>query len=125
MVGVVWRLLTENDFSHGDSMSFPRPARVMLILANALLGASGVALLALQGGISETSLRLFDQLGDSQLGFTLVVAVLVLQLSAAIDGSAVRATREAEDQPSQPFSVAIRTASARDSAPSLPIAEDR
>ena len=125
MVGVVWRLLTENDFSHGDSIRFPRSARVMLILANALLGASGVALLALEGGISETSLQLFDQLGDSQLGFTLVVAVLVLQLSAAIDRSVAQPPRDPEDQPSQPFSVAIRTASARDSAPSLPIAEDR
>ncbi len=115
MVGVVWRMLTENTFGYGDSVRFPRPSRVLLIMANLLLGASGVALLSLQGGISDTSLLLFEQLGDSQLGFTLIVTVLLVQLLAAM----------APPQPSQPFSVASRTASARDAAPSLPIAEDR
>ena len=43
--------------------------------------------------MSDTSLALFEQLGHSQLGFTLVVAVLLLQLLAAIFGMPAR-TRE-------------------------------
>lgn len=81
------------------------------------------------GGISDPAPALFDQLVDAQLGFTLVVPVL-FQLLVALGGSGVALARgdleqSVEDQLSQPFSVAIRTASARDSAPSLPIAADR
>lgn len=92
MVGVIWRLLTDNAFAIGDSVLFPRPSRVLLIIANAVFGSSAIALLALQGGVTDTNLGLLESLGDSQLGFSLVVTVLLLQLLTAIFGPPRRMT---------------------------------
>lgn len=83
VVGVVWRLLTDLGFGNGASERFPRPARVLLALANVVFGASGVALLALQGGVSATDLSRTENLGDTQLGFALVLAVSLASLYSA------------------------------------------
>lgn len=85
-------LLTDNAFAIGDSVLFPRPSRVLLIIANAVFGSSAIALLALQGGVTDTNLGLLESLGDSQLGFSLVVTVLLLQLLTAIFGPPRRMT---------------------------------
>ena len=82
VVGVLWRLLTDNAYGNGESERFPRTARVLLVLANAIFGTAGIALVALQAGISATDLRSSEQLGDTQVGFTLVLAVVLLQLIA-------------------------------------------
>lgn len=84
LVGAVWRLLTDNGYAAGDSGSFPRPARVLLVLANAVFGTTMIALVALQGGISDIDLESLENLGDLQLGGDLKFSVLVVIIAGGL-----------------------------------------
>lgn len=81
LVGAIWRLITDNGFAAGDSRSFPRSARVLLVLANAAFGTAAIALVALQGGVSDFDLQSLENLGDKQLGgdlmFSLTIVIIV------------------------------------------------
>lgn len=90
LVGLVWRLLTDNGFTRGDSPGFPQASRVLLALANALVGVTFAALLALFGGRYVLDLSQAEQLGDSALGFPLVLAVVFAGLTLAAGGREVR-----------------------------------
>jgi hypothetical protein len=91
LVGLVWRLLTDNAFARGSSASFPQPGRVLLALANALVGVTSAALVALLGGRSLLDFRQTESLGDGVLGFPLVLAVTFAGLTLAAQGREVRA----------------------------------
>ena len=90
LVGLVWRLLTDNAFARGDSPGLPRSSRVLLALANALVGVTAAALVALLGGRSLLDLRQTEALGDGVLGFPLVLAVVFASLTLAARGREVR-----------------------------------
>ncbi|SDS97810.1 hypothetical protein [Microlunatus soli] len=78
LIGAIWRLITDNGFASGDSRSFPRSARVLLVLANATFGTAAIALVALQGGISDFDLQSLENLGDKQLGGDLMFSIAIV-----------------------------------------------
>lgn len=86
LVGLIWRLLTDNAYAGGDSPGFPRASRVLLVLANALVGLVFAALLALRGGAYTLDLRQAESIGDTIVGFPLVLAVMFSGLSLAVRG---------------------------------------
>ncbi|QIG44364.1 hypothetical protein G5V58_17680 [Nocardioides anomalus] len=73
-LGVVWATLTDADEANGDSERYPRPARVLFFLANALLAMSTLAFLAVADteglGIDVSA---FGTLGDDFLGTGLLL----------------------------------------------------
>lgn len=76
LVGLLWRLLTDNEYSHGDSPRFPRPSRVLLALANATMGVTAAAMVSLLGGHWELDLTRAEDIGDTLLGNTLLFATV-------------------------------------------------
>ncbi len=79
--GLLWRLLTDGEYARGDSKAFPRSSRVLLVLANALLGTYALAMSALAGGqsgpINPSSV---DQAGEYFLGGVLLTSVVMAPL---------------------------------------------
>lgn len=92
LVGAVWRLITDNGFAAGDSRAFPRSARVLLVLANAIFGTTAIALVALQGGVSDFDLQALENLGDIQLGGDLMFSITVVIIVHSIVSGRVRST---------------------------------
>jgi hypothetical protein len=90
LVGLVWRILTDNGFARGDSPRFPQSSRVLLVLANGLVGVCSAAQVALMGGRSPVDLSKLEGVGDQYLGFPLVLAVSFAGLSLAVRGREVR-----------------------------------
>jgi hypothetical protein len=90
LVGLVWRVLTDNAFTRGDSPTFPQSSRVLLALANALVGVTFAAQVALLGGRSDLDFNTTEHLGDTTLGFPLVLAVMLSGLALAARGRTVR-----------------------------------
>lgn len=84
LVGLLWRLLTDNGFSHSDSPRFPRSSRVLLALANATMGVTAAAMVSLLGGYWELNLNLAEDAGDTILGSTLLFAIVFGALQAAL-----------------------------------------
>jgi hypothetical protein len=74
-LGVVWATLTDAEEANGDSARYPRPARVLFFLANALLAMSTLAFLAVADteglGVDVSA---FGTLGDDFLGTGLLLA---------------------------------------------------
>lgn len=90
LVGLLWRLLTDNGYTRGDSAGFPQPSRVLLALTSSLVGVGFAAQVALLGGRSDLDLAVAEQVGDSFLGFPLVLAVAFTGLALAARGRDVR-----------------------------------
>lgn len=90
LVGLLWRVLTDHAYARGDSARFPRPSRVLLALANAIVGVATAAQVALRGGQFDLDLTRAEDLGDHFLGFPLVLAVAFAGLSLAVRNSAAR-----------------------------------
>lgn len=79
--GLGWRMFTEAGITYGSSGHYPQPTRVLLFLANSLLAATGVALVALSRGMgTEADTSGWAQVGDLMLGKPLYVAGLVAGL---------------------------------------------
>lgn len=81
LVGAVWRLCTDNGFAAGDSTAFPRPARVLLVIANAVFGVTAIAMVSAQGGLAAVDLAGYEDMSDKQLGLDLIIAVLLAILA--------------------------------------------
>lgn len=90
LVGLLWRILTDNGYTRGDSIRFPQPSRVLLALANAIVGAASAAQVALLGGKFDLDLSQIERIGDTYLGFPLVLAVVFAGLSLAARGRDVQ-----------------------------------
>ncbi|MGO1974671.1 MAG: hypothetical protein ACTH2Q_17070 [Propionibacteriaceae bacterium] len=84
LVGLLWRLLTDNGYSHGESARFPRASRVLLALANATMGVTAVAMVSLLGGHWELNLDLAEDAGDTLLGSTLLFVTVFGSLQAGL-----------------------------------------
>jgi hypothetical protein len=74
-LGVVWATLTDADDANADSHRYPRPARVLFFLANALLAMTTLAFVS----IADTEglgidISAFATLGDDYLGTGLLLA---------------------------------------------------
>lgn len=86
LFGLVWRVLTDGWFANGDSRAFPRPARVLLFLANSLLAVVLVAYVALSLTTSGTlDFPPVIERGDEMLGVPLLVSVTLACLVGAFE----------------------------------------
>lgn len=90
MVGLIWRLLTDNGFARGDSKRFPQAGRVLLAIANATFGVAVLALDALMGGHWMGDLTPFEGSGDRYLGVSMFLAVMYTGLALALHGRVVK-----------------------------------
>ena len=87
LLGFVWALLTGSGPANGDSPGYPRPARVLLLLGNAIFGATVLAYVSLARD-PESSLNLapFVEVGAQSFGDPLIAAALLVALGASIRG---------------------------------------
>lgn len=95
LFGFVWGFLTDADITHGDSPAYPRPARVLLFLANAVFGVTVLAYGALARSVDAgIDLDAFAQFGDQLLGTAVILAAVMAVWAAAVsaDSRLARAT---------------------------------
>lgn len=83
LVGLLWRQLTEYQFTRGGSRRFPQPARVLVAAANMSLVGLAITAGALSLGQGVISIDQMEQIGSSELGGALLTAVLVASLLIA------------------------------------------
>jgi len=101
LFGFVWGFVTDADVTHHESDRYPRPARVMLFLANAVFGVTVLAFGTLARDLNAgINLDAFAQFGDQVLGTALILAAVVAVWVAA-------ATRDSVD--SRPDSPNVST----------------
>jgi hypothetical protein len=86
LVGLIWRILTDNGFTRRDSVGFPQPSRVLIALGNAVVGVTFAAQVGLLGGRFDLDLAAMEHAGDTFLGFPLVLGVSFAGLSLAARG---------------------------------------
>ncbi|AYF97651.1 hypothetical protein D7I47_04840 [Protaetiibacter intestinalis] len=97
LFGFVWSFLTGYKAANEDSRAYPRPARVQLVLANAVFGITVLAFLALaRDPDAAVSLGDLAEFGGQAYGDPLVASGLLLALWAAVRG------RELDDVPEEP-----------------------
>jgi len=90
LFGFVWSFLTGYEQANGDSRAYPRPARVQLVLANALFGITILAFVALaRDPDAAMSLGDFADAGAQLYGDPLVASGLLVALWAALRGRPV------------------------------------
>lgn len=80
LIGLVWLLLTEAEFTHGATPKYGRVSRVMVFLAYALSSASMVAALAhadSSSALMELNLSELAGIGDAIMGYAFAPAVVV------------------------------------------------
>lgn len=78
LVGLVWRLLTEAAFTRGDSPAFPRPARVLLFAAQAVMAAAATLVVSYRPDDlwNMFDLERYAGSGDATLGYGALIAVV-------------------------------------------------
>ncbi|MDN5725840.1 MAG: hypothetical protein L0G99_07920, partial [Propionibacteriales bacterium] len=102
MVGLIWRLLTDNGFARGDSARFPQASRVLLAMANSLFAVTAIAIVALFGGNWILDVEVFENNGDHMIGNGLWAAVTIASLSLAWQGQVIRSDLPADAAGEQP-----------------------
>lgn len=87
LFGITWRVLTDGEFTHGDSRAFPRGTRVLLYLANIAFVTTVVMFSALtRDATGFFDLSQWEELGDEVFAYPLYfTAVLVSLFIAAVD----------------------------------------
>ncbi|MGY4718988.1 hypothetical protein [Naumannella cuiyingiana] len=77
LFGLLWRVLTDADFTHVDSPGFPRAARVLLFAANALFASLALLMIAISRySESAIDLEVFTGAGSQLVGSVAAVAVV-------------------------------------------------
>ncbi|MDO7883496.1 hypothetical protein [Antiquaquibacter soli] len=85
LVGLAWSLLTGNAAANEGSPHYPRPSRVLLLLANALLAVTTLAFVALtRDTTSAFDLSVFAELGAITFGYPLIVVSLLAAVTSSI-----------------------------------------
>lgn len=102
LVGLIWRLLTDNEFARGDSAWFPQSGRVLVAIANATFGVAVLALDALMGGHWMGDLTPFEGSGDRYLGISMFLAVAYAGLTLALRGRVVKGHEDDAAPPAEP-----------------------
>ncbi|WP_152360662.1 hypothetical protein [Microlunatus speluncae] len=83
LFGLTWTFLTGSGWGNGDSRRFPRPTRVLLVLANLLLTGILLAYLVLAGNLGVIiDLEDFADFGDLVFGSALLAAAFVAVVDA-------------------------------------------
>ncbi|WP_205471832.1 hypothetical protein [Nocardioides sp. SYSU D00038] len=78
-VGLVWATLTDADDANEDSQRYPRPARVLLFSANALLAMTALAWTAVTRSTRDNvDVSAYATLGDDLLGTALMLTAYVV-----------------------------------------------
>ena len=87
LFGFVWSFLTGGGYANEGSSRLPRPARVLLFLANSVFGVAVLAFTALaRDPYASINLGAFAQVGDNLFGTGLLAGALLAVLSSVIDG---------------------------------------
>lgn len=97
LVGLIWRMLTDNGYSRGDSRRFPRPSRVLVTLALTTYAVTSIGTVALVGGQWPYDINLLESAGDKELGLGFACAALFAGLSLAARGRLVRPDQPRDD----------------------------
>ncbi len=106
LLGLIWRLLTDGDFTRAESKGLPTSSRVMLFWANSLFAVTALTFVGLtkqvSGGFGD--LVPFSALGDNYLGTPLFVTVVVASLATAFAGGRAKVvpTSDALDDSTRP-----------------------
>ncbi|GAB3822619.1 hypothetical protein GCM10028820_33650 [Tessaracoccus terricola] len=87
LFGITWRVLTDGEFTHGDSRAMPQGTRVLLYLANIAFVTTVVMFSALtRDATGFFDLSTWEELGDEVFAYPLYfTAVLVALFIAAFD----------------------------------------
>lgn len=93
VAGLIWKLLTDHAHTRDGSPAAGVPARVLLALANAMLGVGLVLMLAGSGGHYPISLTGRENLGDGLIGGSLYALTVFIGLSLAVSGTRRRYTQ--------------------------------
>lgn len=89
LVGFIWGFLTDAEITRSDSAAYPRSARVLLFLANAVFGVAVLAFGALARDVAAAiDLDAFARSGDELLGTALILAAVGAAWGSALDHSA-------------------------------------
>ncbi|MDO9589607.1 MAG: hypothetical protein Q7J04_00505, partial [Microcella sp.] len=85
LFGFVWGFVTDAGATHDDSAAYPRPARVLLFLANAVFGVTVLSFGVLARDLDvPINLDDFAQFGDQLLGTALIICAVVALWAAAL-----------------------------------------
>ena len=85
LFGLTWRVLSDAEFTRGDSRHLPRATRVVLFMANSLFAATSVAYIALSRAAgSSADNSVWANAGDWMLGEPMFTAGLVAALWLAV-----------------------------------------
>lgn len=88
LMGLIWRALTDGEFTTGDSPGLPRIARVLLYLASITLAGLALVYGATSRDVSAlTDLASWEEIGDSELAVPLYVACVALLLGQALQAA--------------------------------------
>lgn len=101
LFGFIWGFVTDADVTHHESTAYPRPARVLLFLANAVFGVTVLAFGTLARDLDAgINLDAFAQFGDQLLGTALILAGVMAVWVAASYGEA--SPDSADSRPAAP-----------------------
>lgn len=101
LFGFIWGFVTDADVTHHESTAYPRPARVLLFLANAVFGVTVLAFGTLARDLDAgINLDAFAQFGDQLLGTALILAGVMAVWVAASSGEA--SPDSADSRPAAP-----------------------
>lgn len=85
LFGTVWRVLTDGEFTRGDSRGFPQPTRVLLYLANAMFVTTVLAYSALtRDATGFLDIAIWEDIGDSIFAVGLWFAAVLVALWLAV-----------------------------------------
>ncbi|HEU4849317.1 MAG TPA: hypothetical protein VFS93_02800 [Terrimesophilobacter sp.] len=85
LFGFVWSFLTGGGGANETSRKYPRPARVLLFLANSVFGVTVLAFTALaRNPDASINLGAFAEIGDQLFGTGLLVCALLSVLAAVV-----------------------------------------
>jgi hypothetical protein len=99
LFGFVWSFLTGGESANETSKRYPRPARVLLFLANSVFGVTVLAFTALaRDPNASINLGGFAEIGDQLFGTGLLVGALVAVLAGVATGRPLSLERSEDHQ---------------------------
>ncbi|MFV0427879.1 MAG: hypothetical protein ACK5KO_00375 [Arachnia sp.] len=84
LFGLLWRAVTDGEFTRGTSRWLPTTSRVFLYLANFVLAFTVLAVSTISGSYSTVDVATWEDLGDSAFAPTLLVTAVLAALASAV-----------------------------------------
>lgn len=101
LFGVAWRVLTDGEFTHGDSRGFPRNTRVLLYLANIVFVTTVVMFSALtRDATGFFDISQWEELGDEVFALPLYSSAVLVSLFVATLGAGPDSSHQSESMTS-------------------------